>query len=125
MAGIAAAAAVLLVTGPHGPGLTSDSAAYVSAAEHLADGEGLAAYGGEAFVLWPTGFPLLLAALAELFGVSAVTAGRVANAVILGFITGAAWLVTRRTVTVGSRPPRYLVGCVSRARLTGRTAACI
>lgn len=97
--GIAAAVTILLVTGPHGPALSPDSAAYVSAAEHLADGEGLTAYGGERFVSWPPGFPLLLAALSALFEVSAITAGRVANAILLGSIIGAAWLVLRRVVT--------------------------
>jgi hypothetical protein len=99
VAGLAAAAAILLVTGPHGPALSPDSAAYVSAAEHLADGEGLTAYGGSKFVHWPPGFPLLLAALVEIFEVSAITAGRVANAVLLACITGVAWLVLRRVVT--------------------------
>ena len=50
-------------------------------------------------VNFPPGFPLLLAALVELFDASAVAAGRVANAVLLGLITGAAWLVLRRLAT--------------------------
>ena len=99
VAGIAAAAVILFVTGPHGPALSPDSAAYLSAAESFADGEGLTKYGGEVMVNFPPGFPLLLAALVELFDASAVAAGRVANAVLLGLITGAAWLVLRRLAT--------------------------
>jgi hypothetical protein len=99
VAGIAAAAAILFVTGPHGPGLTPDSAVYVSGAEHLTDGDGLTAYGREAFVIFPPGFSLLLAGLMEIFDTSAVAAGRVANAVLLGLIIGAAWLVLRRVAT--------------------------
>ena len=68
----------------------------MSAADSLADGDGLAVYHDDALVSFPPGFPLLLAALAEIFGVSAVTAARVANAVILGLIVVAAWLVLRR-----------------------------
>ena len=99
VAGIAAAAVILFVTGPHGPALSPDSAAYLSAAESFADGEGLTKYGGEVMVNFPPGFSLLLAALVELFEASAVAAGRVANAVLLGLITGAAWLVLRRLAT--------------------------
>ena len=99
VAAIAAAAVILFVTGPHGPALSPDSAAYLSAAESFADGEGLTKYGGEVMVNFPPGFPLLLAALVELFEASAVAAGRVANAVLLGLITGAAWLVLRRLAT--------------------------
>lgn len=97
-AAVAAAATILFVT-PHGLGLSPDSAHYVAAAEHLAGGEGLTSFGGRSFVQWPPGYPLLLAALAEVFGVSAVTAGRVANAILLACTTGVAWLVLRRVVT--------------------------
>lgn len=59
LVGIAAAFAV---TREFGPGVSPDSAAYLSAAQNLASGNGLTLFDGSALTSWPPLYPLVLAA---------------------------------------------------------------
>jgi hypothetical protein len=95
-AGAAAALVVWLATGPHGPGVSPDSAVYLSAAERLAGGRGLVAFDGTPLVAWAPLLPLLLA-LAERVGGEALAAARGLNAVAAGASAALAlsWLSAR------------------------------
>ncbi len=76
---------VLVTTSLYGPGLSADSAAYLSAAENLSHGKGLITYGGGQLVLWPPLFPSLLA-LGNYIGLPAIEAARWLNALSFGLI---------------------------------------
>ena len=90
-----AAAHSLVRTSPYGAVPGSDSVHYLSAAANLLGGEGLTTYRGDDFLLWPPGFPLLLAALG-LTGIELPEAARLANAAALGLTVLAAGLWLRR-----------------------------
>ena len=90
--GIVAACLVLLRQTEFGPGLTPDSATYISAARKLHAGDGsVPLYGGYAY--WPPLFPLLLA-IAGIFHDDMIAAAAVVNAVAFGLtvFAAAAWL---------------------------------
>jgi hypothetical protein len=95
---IAVAAAVIVASTPHGPGISPDSALYLSVAEKLGSGHGLTGYGNEVLVAFPPGYPLLLAVLDLLPGVSPLSAARVGDAVLLGLIVLASWGLLRAMV---------------------------
>ena len=86
---------VLLREAAYGPGLTADSAWYVSAARNLLDGNGLVTFLGAPYRSAPL-FPLTLAG-AGLFGVDAVTASGYVNAAAFGLTVYAvtAWVRSR------------------------------
>ena len=97
--GIAAACLVLLRQTEFGPGLTPDSAAYVSAARSLLAGEGFVpfaggyAYWSGGYAYWPPLFPLILA-IAGIFHDDMIAAAAVVNAVAFGLtvFVAAGWL---------------------------------
>ena len=93
--GAAGALLVLLREAAYGPGLTSDSAWYVSAARNLLNGNGLVTFLGASFRSAPL-FPLTLAG-AGLFGVDAVAAAGYVNAAAFGLTVYAvaAWVRSR------------------------------
>ena len=74
---------VLLREAAYGPGLTADSALYVSAARNLLDGNGLVTFLGAPYRAAAPLFPLTLAG-AGLFGADAVTAAGYVNAAAFG-----------------------------------------
>lgn len=80
--GVLAAALVLLRQTHFGPGLTPDSAAYLSVARNLARGDGLVPCYGD-FVHYPPLFPAMLA-LAGQFTDDLITAGAMFNALCFG-----------------------------------------
>src|SRR5216117_3849304 len=57
---------VLTATGPHGPGLTADSALYLSAARAIRGGDGFVAYNNVPFASSPPLYPLALALLPDI-----------------------------------------------------------
>ena len=76
---------VLFATGPGGPGVSSDVAAYFSVAENLADGEGFVQYDGSPYSSWPPLLPLILS-LGPLFGGEPAGVARVFNALVFAAI---------------------------------------
>ena len=87
---------VLLRQTTFGPGLTSDSALYVSAARSLLDGDGLVTFLGAPYREAGPLFPLALAAAAG-FGADPVTAAGLLNAAAFGLTVYvvAAWVRSR------------------------------
>ncbi len=87
---------ILLWETAYGPGLTSDSALYVSAARNLLDGAGLVTFLGTPFREAGPLFPVTLAA-AGLFGADLVTAAGYLNAAAFGLTAYAvaAWVRSR------------------------------
>lgn len=61
LAALLGVALLVALTASHGPGLDSDGAAYLAAAESLREGRGWLGVDGEPYVLWPPLQPLLLA----------------------------------------------------------------
>lgn len=90
---LAALLLVLFMTAPHGPGLSPDSAIYLSAAENLAAGHGLRDFTGEPLVRWAPGYPAVLAGAAAL-GLDLGPAARCLNAVLFAALVllAARWL---------------------------------
>src|SRR5436190_9794232 len=89
--GVLAGAVVLAATGPHGPGLSPDSAAYLSTADALAHGRGFQTYGRLPLTDFPPGYPLALSAWLEVFGGSVADAARAVNVLALaGLVAGTA-----------------------------------
>lgn len=87
---------VLIATEGLGPGITTDSVAYLSAADSFFHTGQFVMYDGTPLVRWPPGFPAALAGI-RITGVSALTAAQLVNAVGLGLIialTGL-WLLDR------------------------------
>lgn len=101
------AAAVLAGTGgPHGPGAYFDSAAYLSMADGLREGAGLLMHDGRPAVIWPPGYPAVIAVVGVLGGLGTVTAARVTNAGAVALVVAAAGLFTHRVT--GSRTAAVL-----------------
>jgi len=61
LAALCGVALLLALTASHGPGLDSDGAEYLAAAQSLLEGRGWIGVEGEPYVLWPPLQPLLLA----------------------------------------------------------------
>ena len=61
LAALAGAGLALARQATYGALLNFDSVAYIAAARNLVAGEGLAGYGGEAYITWPPLYPLMLA----------------------------------------------------------------
>ena len=93
------AAHVLVRTSPWGADVSHDPMVYVSAATHLASGEGLRDFDGRDLLPWPPGWPLLLAGV-RLLGIDLPEAGRWINAAAFGLTILAAGLWLRRRVRV-------------------------
>jgi 4-amino-4-deoxy-L-arabinose transferase-like glycosyltransferase len=91
-------ATVILATDRQGPGISPDSALYLSVARNVSEGAGLVGYGDQPLVGFPPGFSIALAAINIVFGVGAVTAARVVNALLFGLVLLVSWLILRRLV---------------------------
>lgn len=87
LAGLAIGGVVLVLqsTSRFGPGLTSDSACYLSAAKGLLSGKGFLCFDGSPLVGWPPLFPTLLA-IPGLVGISPVDSARFLNAFAFGLV---------------------------------------
>ncbi len=84
---------VMLLT-THGPGVTPDSVAYLSAADSLLRGEGFLQYTGAPLTEWPPLFPAILAGASLLTGTSPASAARLINAAALAgiMVVAGIWL---------------------------------
>ena len=91
------AAHILVRTSAYGPVPGSDSVNYLSAAVNLLGGEGLVNYRGHDFLLWPPGYPLLLAA-AGFAGADPLEAARWIGAASFGLAILVSGLWLRRRV---------------------------
>ncbi len=87
---------VMLVTGPYGVGVNSDSVAYIYTARSLMHGAGAVSYDGP-LVLWPPLFPALMAGIGVASGRDPVMLARLVNAVLFGLTVflGGALLIRR------------------------------
>ncbi|MFZ5478584.1 MAG: hypothetical protein ACOZNI_17570, partial [Myxococcota bacterium] len=94
------AALLFVATGPWGPGLTQDSATYLSTATHLSEGAGFVRFDGRAYVLWPPLYPVLIS-LGVHAGLSAARAAVVVN----GLALWAAAVAVARVVRRDARAP--------------------
>jgi 4-amino-4-deoxy-L-arabinose transferase-like glycosyltransferase len=108
---MAAAAAVLLATGPHGPRVSTDSVLYLSTADSLRDTQELRWYSGDPLTQFPPGYPAALAVAGKVAGTS-VLGARTLNALCLALIVLLGWMLLRRHA--GSRALR-LTGAVGLA----------
>ena len=93
---IAGVALVLFQTSGLGPGVTTDSVAYLSSADSFYSSGRLVMFDGTPLVRWPPGYPVALAAV-RVAGVDALGAARLVNAVCFGVViafTGV-WLLRR------------------------------
>jgi hypothetical protein len=95
---LAAVALVLFATGRYGPGLSPDSAVYLSTAENAATGHGFVSYTGHTAAEFPPGFSAVLAAVSWVTGASVVTAARIVNALALGTVVIESSVLLRRHV---------------------------
>lgn len=83
--GFVAAGLILVCTHRFGPGLSSDSANYISAARSLLAGNGLLMLDGTRYAAWPPLYPTLLAAL-KLCGLDYVLTARCVSAASFGLV---------------------------------------
>jgi hypothetical protein len=79
-------AAVLISTSRFGPGTSPDSVYYISAARSLANGQGLTAFNGMIWIIWPPLYPVLLAIPSILFGIDPLTSLPFINAILFGLM---------------------------------------
>lgn len=84
--GILSVVLVLLATSRFGLGLSTDGVYYLSAADHVAAGQGVIDFKGFLLVTWPPLLPILAGAISAMFGVSTLLAGELINLVSL-FLT--------------------------------------
>ncbi len=96
----AASTAWILLRTHHGVRLTSDSAAYLSAAENLAAGKGLIDFEGDELTWFPPGFSIVLAGF-ELVGIGAKDASRWLNAILFGLTIGVSGLWLKKVCRSG------------------------
>ena len=75
---------VLLATREYGPGVSSDSAFYLSSAENFANGRGFVNFEGSPLVDWPPLYPFVLGVIYKLTGTNVLQAGRYLNALFFG-----------------------------------------
>ncbi|MCC7013808.1 MAG: hypothetical protein IT454_14725 [Planctomycetes bacterium] len=94
LSALATAGWVWGVTSFHGPGLDSDSAQYLAAAQSLSQGQGWLGVDGQPYQLWPPLYPALLAALTRC-GVELLDAVRVLHSLSAALTIWACAHVTR------------------------------
>ena len=82
---------------PYGAGITGDTAAYVSTARNLLEGNKFTIWSGELYTLHPPLFPLLLA-LIGIFGYDPIEGAGPLNAVMFGLTVFVSALYLRRRV---------------------------
>lgn len=75
---------VLLATREYGPGVSSDSAFYLSSAENFAKGRGFINFEGNPLVDWPPLYSFVLGVIHKLTGANVLQVGRYLNALFFG-----------------------------------------
>ncbi|MFM7297307.1 MAG: hypothetical protein ACKO4Q_08815 [Planctomycetota bacterium] len=104
LAALCGVALLLALSAPHGPGLDSDGAQYLAAAESLLEGRGWIGVDGEPYVLWPPLQPLLLALPGGLGcgqGERAIALHALALAADALLAAAIAWRLTASRLTAG------------------------
>jgi hypothetical protein len=101
----------MLATAPHGPRVSTDSVFYLSASDSLRAGHGLLTFNGSPLTTLGPGFPVADAVVAGVVG-GTLLGARILNALCLGLIVIAAWLLLRRHVRSA---PLRLAGLVGMA----------
>jgi len=84
--GIVGTIIILLLTTPFGAGMTPDSAAYISAARNLSEGNGFLTYNGLHLVIQPPLYSILLAVTKKITSVDPQIAAGYVNAILFGSI---------------------------------------
>ena len=84
--GFTGAGIILLITSRYGAGLTPDSAAYISAARNLAEGNGFLTYNGLHLVVQPPLYSIILAVIKKITLVDPQTSAGYLNAFLFGLI---------------------------------------
>jgi hypothetical protein len=97
-------------TARRGPGLTSDSVAYLSTAQNIVAGRGFGSWLQMPLTHWPLGYPVVLAGVAEVTGLSVLDAARVIGVAVAVATTWASWRLAVRVVT---RPLLRVVAVVA------------
>jgi hypothetical protein len=95
--GLVAFILVLIGTARFGISCSPDSVAYLSAARHLACGDGLVRYDGEPFAYWPPLFPLVLGIVGFL-GVDPLVAARFVNGIAFAVATTLSYLILKERI---------------------------
>lgn len=88
---------LVVIATRRGPGISVDSASYLSTARNLADGEGLFSLNGGLLTTFPPGFPVALATLVKV-GVGPLDAARWVNALAFGATVVLSYLLLRQHV---------------------------
>jgi hypothetical protein len=107
---VVGAALVWWSTARRGMGTTSDSVAYLSTAQDILSGRGYGSWQQMPLTHWPLGYPVLLAAVAKVTGLSALDAGRVVGVAVAVGTTWASW---RLAIRVVDRPVLRVVAVVA------------
>ncbi len=88
---------LVVIATRRGPGISVDSASYLSTARNLADGKGLSSLNGGLLTLFPPGFPVVLAILVKV-GVGVLDAARWADALAFSATVVLSYLLLRQHV---------------------------
>lgn len=103
---------IFVGTGRFGPGVSSDSVAYIYAAKTIASGEGVRFFAYSApFIQWPPLFPAILA-IANILGISAVAFSRILNALTLSTALFFSVLTLRKTLKNQLIPYIFSIMCI-------------
>ncbi len=94
--GLVGTSMILLLTSHHGAGITPDSAAYISAARNLAEGNGFLTYNGLHLVVQPPLYPIMLAVIKKIILIDPQISAGYVNAVLFGLIIYLAGLLLLR-----------------------------
>lgn len=89
--GFCAAAFIIYLTSSHGIGISPDSVTYISVARNIVTGEGFTGFDGNALVLQPPLYPLLLASIKLILNIDPINSAGFLNGLFFGltlFFTG-------------------------------------
>ena len=84
--GLIGAIVIFLLTSRYGAGITPDSAAYISAARNLAEGNGFLTYNGLPLVVQPPLYPIILAVIKKIIVIDPQISAGYVNALLFGLI---------------------------------------
>ena len=93
---IAGASLVLLATRAYGPGVSSDSAFYLSSADNFSNGRGFISFEGSPLVDWPPLYPFVLGIIYKVSGAPPLQIGRLLNALFFGLTILSSALLYKR-----------------------------
>lgn len=103
---------IIYGTQKYGPGVSSDTVAYLNAADSLANGEGLRYFAYTSpFIQWPPLYPAILA-IPSLLGISLLSFSRYLNAIFLGLTIFVSVRMLRKILTNKVVPFIFLGMCL-------------